>query len=125
MNEDIERVYHSMWHILSAQQILTLTAIRFKKKKRQGGGFKKEAGSNISYSSQDRRQREGNVNPFQYSCRENSMDRGAWRTTVRFKTEATQNAQPALQEQEKQKTKAGGTKEKPQKRWEGTEGAQV
>ena len=32
---------------------------------------------------------EGNVNPFQYSCRENSMDRGAWRTTVRFKTEAT------------------------------------
>ena len=26
--------------------------------------------------------REGNGNPLQYSCLENSMDRGAWRTTV-------------------------------------------
>ena len=26
--------------------------------------------------------REGNGNPFQYSCLENSMDRGAWRATV-------------------------------------------
>ena len=25
---------------------------------------------------------EGNGNPLQYSCRENSMDRGAWRVTV-------------------------------------------
>ena len=25
---------------------------------------------------------EGNDNPLQYSCRENSMDRGAWRATV-------------------------------------------
>ena len=25
---------------------------------------------------------EGNVNPFQYSCLENSMDRGAWRSIV-------------------------------------------
>ena len=25
---------------------------------------------------------EGNGNPFQYSCLENSMDRGAWRATV-------------------------------------------
>ena len=25
---------------------------------------------------------EGNGNPLQYSCLENSMDRGAWRTTV-------------------------------------------
>ena len=24
----------------------------------------------------------GNVNPFQYSCLENSMDRGDWRATV-------------------------------------------
>ena len=24
----------------------------------------------------------GNGNPFQYSCLENSMDRGAWQTTV-------------------------------------------
>ena len=26
---------------------------------------------------------EGNSNPLQYSCLENSMDRGAWRATVR------------------------------------------
>jgi len=25
---------------------------------------------------------EGNGNPLQYSCLENSMDRGAWRATV-------------------------------------------
>ena len=25
---------------------------------------------------------EGNGNPFQYSCLENPMDRGAWRATV-------------------------------------------
>ena len=25
---------------------------------------------------------EGNVNPLQYSCLENSMDRGAWQATV-------------------------------------------
>jgi len=25
---------------------------------------------------------EGNSNPFQYSCLENSMDRGAWQATV-------------------------------------------
>ena len=25
----------------------------------------------------------GNVNPYQYSCLENSMDRGAWQATVR------------------------------------------
>ena len=25
---------------------------------------------------------EGNGNPLQYSCPENSMDRGAWKTTV-------------------------------------------
>ena len=27
--------------------------------------------------------REGNSNPFQYSCLGNSMDRGAWRAMVR------------------------------------------
>ena len=26
--------------------------------------------------------REGNENPLQYSCMENSIDRGAWRATV-------------------------------------------
>ena len=31
--------------------------------------------------------REENGNPLQYSCLENSMDRGAWRATVRGITE--------------------------------------
>ena len=30
--------------------------------------------------------REGNGNPFQYSCLENSMDRRAWRATVQAKS---------------------------------------
>ena len=30
----------------------------------------------------------GNGNPFQYSCLENSMDRGAWRATVLGVTES-------------------------------------
>ena len=31
---------------------------------------------------------EGNGNPLQYSCPENSMDRGAWRATVHGVTES-------------------------------------
>ena len=31
---------------------------------------------------------EGNGNPLQYSCLENSMDRGAWRATVRGATKS-------------------------------------
>ena len=31
----------------------------------------------------------GNVNPLQYSCLENRMDRGAWRATVRGITKDT------------------------------------
>ena len=31
---------------------------------------------------------EGNGNTFQYSCLENSMDRGIWRTTVHWVTES-------------------------------------
>ena len=29
---------------------------------------------------------EGNGNPFQYSCLENSMDRGAWQTVAKSQT---------------------------------------
>ena len=40
---------------------------------------------------------EGNVNPLQYSCLENFMDRGAWKATIHGvaeldMTEATQHA---------------------------------
>ena len=32
--------------------------------------------------------RDGNGNPLQYSCLENSMDRGAWRVTVHWVTKS-------------------------------------
>ena len=40
-------------------------------------------GNTGSLSSQGRSPREGNGNPFQYSCLANSTDRGAWQATVR------------------------------------------
>ena len=36
----------------------------------------------LSYSSPNRLSGEGHGNPLQYSCLENSMDRGAWRATI-------------------------------------------
>ena len=36
---------------------------------------------------------EGNGNPLQYSCLENSMDRGVWRPTVRGVAESDTNEQ--------------------------------
>jgi len=41
------------------------------------------AGDTGSISGSGRSSGEGNGNPLQYSCLENSMDRGAWRATVR------------------------------------------
>ena len=40
------------------------------------------AGDLSSIPGLGRSPREGNGNPLQYSCLENSMDRGAWRATV-------------------------------------------
>ena len=39
---------------------------------------------------------EGNVNPLQHSCLENSMDRGAWRATVRGATESWTRARTGM-----------------------------
>ena len=41
-----------------------------------------KAGDVGSISGSGRSPGEGNGNPFQYSCLENSMDKGAWRATV-------------------------------------------
>ena len=41
-----------------------------------------EAGDQDSIPGLGRSSGEGNGNPLQYSCLENSMDRGAWRATV-------------------------------------------
>ena len=51
-----------------------------------GGSEGKESACNAGYlgsiSGSGRSAGEGNGNPLQYSCLENSMDRGAWQTTV-------------------------------------------
>ena len=41
------------------------------------------AGDLGSIPGSGRSSEEGNGNPLQYSCPENSMDRGAWQATVR------------------------------------------
>ena len=38
----------------------------------------------------------GNGNPVQYSCLENSMDRGVWRATARGGAESDVTERPAL-----------------------------
>ena len=40
------------------------------------------AGNSGSIPGSERSPEEGNGDPLQYSCLENSMDRGAWRGTV-------------------------------------------
>ena len=47
-----------------------------------GKEFACNAGDLGSILGSKRSSREGNGNPLQYSCLENSMDRGAWRATV-------------------------------------------
>ena len=51
-----------------------------------GGSVGKESVSNAGelglISGSGRSLEEGNGNPLQYSCLENSMDRGVWRATV-------------------------------------------
>ena len=51
-----------------------------------GGSDGKESASNAGdpglIPGSGRSPGEGNGNPFQYSCLENSLDRGAWRATV-------------------------------------------
>ena len=46
-----------------------------------GGLVDKESACSAGYLS-ERSPGEGNGNPLQYSCLENPMERGAWRTTV-------------------------------------------
>ena len=53
---------------------------------RSGDSDSKETACNAGYHGSipewGRFAGEGNGNPLQYSCMENSMDRGAWRATV-------------------------------------------
>ena len=52
----------------------------------RGGSDGKESACSVgdlgSIPKSGRSPREGNGNPLQYSCPENSMDRGAWKATV-------------------------------------------
>ena len=58
----------------------------------QGGSDGKESACNAGNSSLipelGRSPGEGNDNPLQYSCLENSMDRGAWQAIVRGVTKS-------------------------------------
>ena len=47
-----------------------------------GGSDGKESACNARDPGLGRSRGEGNGNPLQYSCLENSMDRGAWQATV-------------------------------------------
>ena len=47
-----------------------------------GKEFACNAGEQDSIPGSGRSPGEGNGNPFQYSCLENPMDRGAWQATV-------------------------------------------
>ena len=57
-----------------------------------GGSDGKESACNAgdlnSISELGRSPGEGNSNPLQYSCLENSMDRGDWRATLQGVTES-------------------------------------
>ena len=57
-----------------------------------GGPAGKESACNAGHpgliSGSGRSSGEGNGNPLQYSCLENSMDRGAWKTIVHGITES-------------------------------------
>ena len=48
----------------------------------EGKEFALRAGDLGSIPGSGRCRREGNGNPFQYSCLENSLDRGAWLAIV-------------------------------------------
>ena len=57
-----------------------------------GGSDSKESACNVGDTGlilvSGRSPEEGNGNPLQYSCLENSMDRGAWWATVRGVTKS-------------------------------------
>ena len=51
----------------------------------------------------ERSPRGGNGNPFQYSCLENTMNRGAWQATMRSQRDWTQLNNSASMHQSKKK----------------------
>ena len=57
-----------------------LTYFDFEKKKKKESVCNAEDPGSIPWS--ERSSEEGNDSPLQYSCLENSMDRGAWQATV-------------------------------------------
>ena len=75
-NQSEKAVYHvisTLWHSGKGRTI-------------SGGSDSKESACNMgdpgSTPGSGRSPREGNGNPLQYSCLENSMDRGAWQDAV-------------------------------------------
>ena len=57
------------------------------------------AGDRGSIPGSGRSPGEGNGNPLQYSCLENSMDRGTWQASIHeFTTESGDNLEPKQQQ---------------------------
>ena len=71
------------------KRFVIMLIIRRKGRNQTAGGLpcssngKESAGDQGSIPGLGRSSGEGNGNPLQYSCLENSMDREAWRATVR------------------------------------------
>ena len=61
------------------------------------------AGDMGSTSGSGRSPGERNDNPLQYSCLENSMDRGAWRATVRGVTKVSDTTERLNNKKEKER----------------------
>ena len=57
------------------------------------------AGDRVSIPGSGRSPGEGNGNPLQYSCLENSTDRGTWQASIHeFTTESGHNLEPKQQQ---------------------------
>ena len=70
--------------LLSQSSCASLVALVVKNPPSNEGDLRDEG----SIPGSGRFPREGNGNPFQYSCPENSMNRGAWRATVHRVTQS-------------------------------------
>ena len=83
--------FFQRFHIISYNSLMFIRMIRFFSGFQGGSDGKASAhnkGDLVSIPGSGRSPGEGNGNPLQYSCLENSMDRGAWQATVHWVTKS-------------------------------------